>query len=426
MLEGLEGAAAVGGSGRRFDRGRMEQILAGLGKRVFLMHNVHEDAPAMFETRWAMSYLGGPLTRVQIGALTEARKEAAGEPAAAGAAPTPAAASAPSAPAAAPGSPPSSAAAAARPVLPPGIEQGFLPLRGRPEGGTVYRPHLLGLARVRYVDAAKKVDRTDELALLAPVPERAGDADWYDARALEPAAAELESEPADGNVAFAPLPAPGGDPKSYAPWAKGLSDALYRTRTLDLFACPALDQLSTPGEVERAFRIRLAEAAREARDRATEELRRKYGSKVAALEERQRRAEQRVEREREQAHHQQLQTAVSFGATLLGAFLGRKRVSVGTLGRATTAARGVGRSVKESQDVARAQEDVAAVRRAVADLQTELQTEVDATSARYDPTALVLERVAVKPRRADVEVRKVALAWAPYRPGAGGPEPAWE
>ena len=70
VLEGLEGAAA--GSG--FDRGQMEEILAGLGKRIFLLHNVHENEPAIFQTRWALSYLRGPMTREQIKVLMAQRK----------------------------------------------------------------------------------------------------------------------------------------------------------------------------------------------------------------------------------------------------------------------------------------------------------------------------------------------------------------
>ena len=68
VLDGLEGAAST--QGMKFDRRQMEQILAGLGQRVFLMNNVHDDAPAIFETRWVMSYLRGPLTRNQISQLT--------------------------------------------------------------------------------------------------------------------------------------------------------------------------------------------------------------------------------------------------------------------------------------------------------------------------------------------------------------------
>ena len=74
---GLEGVAA--GAAQKFDRGQMEQLLAGLGNRVFLMNNVHEDAPVVFETRWALSYLRGPLTRAQIKTLMDPRRSARAE-----------------------------------------------------------------------------------------------------------------------------------------------------------------------------------------------------------------------------------------------------------------------------------------------------------------------------------------------------------
>ena len=433
------GARRAGGRGRRrpaarFDRGADGQTLAGLGKRVFLLHNVHDDAPVVFETRWALSYLAGPLTRLQIARLTEERRRAAGEkgdapaPAAASPAdPTPASvAGAPTAPAAAaPGAP--APPAAPRPVLPPGIDQRFLPFRGRPEAGLVYRPHLLGLARVHFADDKRGVDQADEVALLAPFAESSAEVDWYGAATLELGLDDLEAGPADAGAAFAPLPGAAADPKRYAGWEKDLGDALYRTRSLDLFSWAALSAVSKPGESERDFRIRLAEAAREERDRRTAALRQKYAKQAATFEERKRRAEQKVAVQREQSQQAKLQTAVSFGATLLGAFLGRKSFSAGTLGRASTAVRGVSRSMKESQDVARAREDLAAVQQSLADLDAQLKVELDALAASYDPTAIALEPLAIKPRRSDVEVRKVALAWAPYRPGAGGaPEPAWE
>ncbi len=72
LLEGLEGVAA--GTEAKFDRQKMEETLAGLGKRVFLLYNVHEDAPVTFQTRWTMSYLAGPLTRSQIKTLMDPRR----------------------------------------------------------------------------------------------------------------------------------------------------------------------------------------------------------------------------------------------------------------------------------------------------------------------------------------------------------------
>jgi hypothetical protein len=185
--------------------------------------------------------------------------------------------------------------------------------------------------------------------------------------------------------------------------------------------------LSKPDEPERDFRVRLQESTREERDRALEALRQKYAPKQAALQERRRRAEQTVARESEQVKQQGIQTAISVGATILGAFLGRKSINVGTIGRATTAARGAGRVLKETQDIGRAKETVAAVDQAIADLDAQFKAEADALGARTDPLTEPLEAIALKPTRQGISVRLVALAWAPYwRDRAGALTPAWE
>src|SRR5438132_4733074 len=72
VLDGLERAAAD--APIKFDRQKMEQILAGLGSRIFLINNVHEEGPEVFETRWTLSYLRGPLTRNQIKRLMEVHR----------------------------------------------------------------------------------------------------------------------------------------------------------------------------------------------------------------------------------------------------------------------------------------------------------------------------------------------------------------
>ena len=125
-------------------------------------------------------------------------------------------------------------------------------------------------------------------------------------------------------------------------------------------------------------------------------------------------------RESEQAKQQGLQTAISVGATILGAFLGRKAINVSTIGRATTAARGAGRVLKETQDVGRAKETVAAVDEALAALDTQFKAEADALGARTDPLTEPIETIALKPTRQNITVRLVALACAgprPRRPG---------
>ena len=202
---------------------------------------------------------------------------------------------------------------------------------------------------------------------------------------------------------------------------------LYRSQKVELFKSPNLGQTSNPDESERDFRIRLQQAARERRDEAAERLRQKYAPKIATLEGRKRRAQQAVEREAEQARGQKMQTAISFGATLLSSFMGRKAVSLSSLGRATSAARGVGRSIKESQDVGRAEETVAAVDQQMAELDAQFKAETAALEAASDPQTETLETAVVKPTKANITIKLLSLAWAPYWHDAQGQTiPAWE
>ncbi len=236
----------------------------------------------------------------------------------------------------------------------------------------------------------------------------------------------LSSQPVR-TAQFAELPAPAGKAKSYDSWRKDFAGWLYRNQKLELFTSPRLKAISNPHESERDFRVRLQQAAREQRDSAVERLRQKYAPKIATLEEKLRRAQQAVAREAEQAQSQQMQTAISFGSTLLSSFLGRKALGLGTLGRATTAARGVGRSRKEAQDVGRAQETVAAVNQQLSDLDAQFQAETEAIEKSFDPQTESLEPISVKPTKANITVMLIGLAWAPYWHDAQGQAtPAWQ
>jgi len=412
VLEGLEGIAA--GTGQKFDKQQMEQQLAGLDKRVFLLNNVHDDAPELFETRWALSYLRGPLTRAQIKLLMDPLKQDAGAEAGPGRTAAPAAAPAPVSA--------SASASASASLLPPDITQYYIPVRGSGDANAklTYHPALLGAAEVRYSDS-KTLDMTQQVTLLCPFTDGPVNLDWSTAHVLDLPVEDLESE-AQAGAQFVDAPSEATKAKSYASWRKDLASWLYRNQRLELLESPTLDIVSNPGESERDFRVRLQQLGREQRDDAVEKLRRKYAPKLEQLEERKRRAEQAVAREAEQAKGQKMQTAISFGATLLSSFLGRKRASLSTLGRATTAVRGVGRSMKESQDVDRAEENVSAISQNLAELEAEFQSETAALERSLDPQTEQLEKVSLKPTKANIAIKLVTLAWAPY----WDDKPAWE
>jgi hypothetical protein len=403
LLDGLEGAA-----GGKLDRDALDKMLSGLGNRVFLLHNVHEDQPELFQTRWTLSYLRGPLTRPEIKRLMDPVKQA--PPAA------PVTAQEPTgAPAAAPAASPAAGAGDAAPVLPPDVSQRFLSVRSKPDG-IVYEPFLFTTATIHYQDDKRGLDHAEEVALVAPLVEDG--VDWYAAEAADLTKDDLESEPVPG-ARFAALPGAAVKAKSYDSWRKALQECLYRTRKCELFRSDTIGEVSKPGESERDFRIRLTEAAREKRDEQVDLLRKKYGVKIAQLQERKRKAEQAKQVQENQARQQTLSTVITAGSAVLGMFFGRKRSSLSAVG---AAARAGGRTLQERQDIERAEETVTAIDKQLADLNAELETEVDHLQDRFDPEAGELEVLGLKPKKTDIEVRFLTLAWAPKRQG----EPAWK
>ncbi len=428
VLDGLEGASVAAGSG--FDRKSMDQLISGLGSRVFLLNNTHEDEPVVMTTRWVLSYLPGPLTREQIRTLM-APVKAAGTTAGAGA-PSFAASAAPAAAAA----PVSAAAprpaahaidsAAQAPALPPDVPQCYLPTRGRaPAGSTlVYQPRIMGVARVAFAETKSRVNMLKEYQYVTKVEDAAIPVEWEGAETIEVAISDLDRRPADVEGArFATLPSIAGQARSYSAWEREFATWLYSSQAIELLYSPAYKLYSKVGEEERDFRARLAQSARENRDDMVEKLRKKYAPKITTLKDRLRRAEQTVAKEKEQARQAGLQTAISIGATLLGAFTGRKSSA---RSGATSAARGIGRSMSQSSDVGRAEESVEAIQKQLADLNAEFEAESAELASRIDPTSEALETLTIRPKKADINVQLLTLAWVPYwQDETGGREPAW-
>jgi hypothetical protein len=409
VLEGLEGATAS--SGTKFNRQKMEEILAGLGNRVFLMNNVHEDAPVIFHTRWTLSYLRGPLTRNQIKTLMELRK--------------PAIASALVAPAADRKSS-SATSGSQRSILPPDVPQYFIPLRGSQPAAThlLYRPMLLGSAQVRVADAKAGIDVTEECTFLTPMMDSPVPIDWDDARKADIAVSDLEKNP-QGQAEYMGLPEASSRGKNYELWSKDFAGWLYRTHKVELLKSRSLKEISKPGESERDFRLRLQQSGREQRDKQLNSLRQKYAPKIAVLQDRIRRAEQMKEKQRTEARSSQVQAAISVGASILGAFLGRKTISATNIGRATTAIRSAGRVMKESQEVGQAEENVADLQRKLAELEAQFKSESEALAAATDPLNEKLETISINPIKANIVVKLVALAWTPnWRNTKGTSTPA--
>lgn len=413
VMEGLEGVSG----GQPFDKAAMEQTIAGLGKRVFLLHSVHEAAPVTFETRWTLSYLAGPMTRDQIRQVT-ATQTVNGHTATT---PTSAAAASAADPAAR-----SSGAMGVNanglsntaPVLPPDVPQYFL-TPTQDTGEVLYTPTVLGLADVHFANARLGVAEQRRVALLTTVNDGPIAVEWDGSERVELDPSQL-TRTASGTAQFGNVPAIAASARSYAAWTKTLQKWLVANEQVTLFKSAALKLTSEPGESERDFRIRLQVHAHELRDEKIAALRAKYSSKLATAVEKVRKAEQAVQREQQQASQAKMDTAISVGGAILGAIFGRGKVGAGTLGKVATASRGAGRAMQQAGDVTRAAESLEAARQQYADLEARLQEEVDALGAAYDAQQESLETTVVKAKAADVHIQLVALCWVPRTRDASG------
>jgi hypothetical protein len=401
VMEGLEGVS----QGGRFDRQKMEQTLAGLGKRRFLLHSVHEDEAVIFSTRWVMSYLAGPLTREQIRKLTSGRKSAvANEPAAATKA---------------------AGETAGAPLLPPDVKQVYLYASG--EGLTHY-PRVIAAADMSFSNARHDVHEQRSCIFTLEIDDGPVAIDWDNAERMKLTADDLDDKP---NIAarYVECPPAAAIRKNYPAWEKQFRRWLRQNETITLYRSKQYRLTSAAGETEGEFRIRLQQIASEKRDQAAAKLRKRFVAKSNTLEGRLLRATQAIEREQQQSSKKKLDTAVSFGTAILGAVLGRKRFSATTASKMGTAIRSASGARKEAGDVARAKQTASKVRQELQELEAALEKEIDALDDVYDAQSEELAEIVIRAAATDIRVPLLCLAWMPYRrsgdPDGGRLEAAW-
>ncbi len=387
VMEGLEGASAG-----NFDKQAMERTIAGLGKRRFLLHNVHEDEPVVFNTRWVMSYLAGPLTRDHIRDLMDGPKAALAAATASPAAPT------------------KKKVSAAPPSLPPQVDQFYV--RGSGEDKTYY-PRLIAGGDVVFTSARYKVEAEREVLHTVEFEDGPVDIDWDNGESLDVAIDDLLDR-GDGDASYADCPAAASNAKSYTAWARDYKRWLRQNETVTLYRSKKFNLTSLPTETEGDFRVRLQDAASNKRDEAIAKIRKRYATKTTTLENRLLRAEQTVAVQKEQSTKKKLDTAISFGTAILGAVLGRKKLSSTTASKVGTAIRTAGGARKEAADVERARQTVEKVKTDLEALNAELEKEIEALDTAFDAQSEELDEIVVRAKATDINVAITGLVWLPY------------
>lgn len=434
VLAGLKGALSEAGKSEPAD---YSTLITKLNNRVFLMHNVHEDGPIVFHTRWAMSYLRGPLTLPQVRMLMSERMRTTGQPQAAHVSASDVAA-APAADTVDKGmqmTPPQpyntpTGFQTMPPAIPPDVTQVYLPCKLEERdairlveqrvGGRIdvkhvqflYEAGILGAATVRFVDPKRNIDKQIEMTLLARGGRQLTGLDWGRAERLSIPASELSTRPVSAEEGqgpfYASLPEGATTARALSAAARDLADWLYYNARYEVTMHPELGIAQRPDEDERSFNIRLQQAARERRDAEVDTLRVRMQKEIERVAERLEREQQALATEQARAQAKQAEQWVNIGESVLSFLMGRRAM------RSFSSATSKWSQTRQaSMRVEQRKQSIGRLEEEKQKLEEMLQAEIDAITHRWEDVLDNLVTEAIKPRRTDVNVRAVTLAWAP-------------
>ncbi len=421
VLEGLQGAIAEAGGSAEKD---FSNIISSLSSRVFLMHNVHDDAPTIYHTRWAMSYLRGPLTRPQVKKLMKDRKvQHANQksiPESQSTGTTNLAESA------AVVSPPQSKAKsvvnAGPPSIDPSIDQRYFSvwksateakseLNYNGDLSLNYEAHPLVLGKVRFFDGKRNVDEVEEKCYLCPSPDDFGRVDWDKAHkvvAWEMAIQKKADHPDNIPVNFSDIPSSMNNPKELNKIEKEFSEWLYQEQSKIILEHSKLELFQQPKESDEAFRMRVQQKAREIRDDEMDELKDRFEPKFERIQDRIRKEQQDLEEAEADAKHRKRAEWIGMAETVFSVFVKRRSRSISA---ATTKSR---MRQKANQKVEASEDDLRDLREDYIELEEQLQSKLTDLRLKWDAVIEGISSKEIKPRRSDVKVDGVIMTWQPF------------
>ncbi len=441
VLDGLEGA--VSSQGGSFKRSDIERILGGLGNRVFLMNNVHEDHPEIMQVRWTMSYLRGPVSRNEIKKLMDPMRPKPSKTKAAGkVVDAETGAEEAGDDGFAPPSAKGKKKAAAdddsiirnthKPTLPEGVSELFYPAKdGIDSEDLAYVPALIRSAVVNFDDAKRKITGRSSITLINEIDAATQKVDWEKfidlPKDLDLAKLSRSGEGDEDNTEYGELPGAAMKAKTFTTIAKDFIDWTYANHSVEVSFSPLLEAYSNIGETAEAFKLRVTQTAREQRDAAVDELRTKATKAVKAMEEKLAKAFAAADAQKAQASSAKLQTVLSIGGSILGALLGRKSGISGAAGMikgsTVTAAT---RAWKEGKEAGNAEDEVERLKVEHDALLKDTEEQVQKIRDQYDTATLKLDATKLTPMKKNIQGTATGIVWMPHERVGGDLRPAWD
>ena len=421
LLDGLESVS--GGVNRR----EFDKIISTLGKRVFLLHNVHAKAPVIFQTRWAMNYLAGPLTRAQIPLLNQlsGTEEAvvSEQPSAAPGTNRAAAASAGVASTTGVRKPSSAGATSTKPTPPAGADEYFLPLsfsvteafKASAEPipaeakleAVLYRPVLLAAANSRILDRRYGIDSEVEASALVDAPDKNGAIDWEDFPYKGPSLEKLERSPAPQAI-FESIALPLSDGKLMASMNRDFTDWVYRTVKLTVRENKLLKVVARPGMSQAEFMTECTNAARAGRDQELAKSLSTIERQIATLERRLEKEESELKNDQEDLNSRNWEQTQTIADNVFGVF---RKGKINRLNRAIEKNR---MKNQAEADVEESKISINQLKEQIADLQKQKEAKFQEITARWGEMVDKVDETVLTPRKSDIFIDRFGIAWMPF------------
>jgi len=415
ILEGMQSAS--GG----VDLADLDKTISGLDKRQFLLHMSRGKPPVVFTTRWAMSYLAGPLTKDQLSKLPGAEAVSSR-----GNVPQPAPPAVdeplppPSAIEAAPSATTSPEAVAVAPAVAPGTQVCFLDpaapwaakIGAVTSPGATLKPMVAATVNLLYDESPARIEHREVFEAILTMPGQpmtdqnviAVDHDVRDFTQTAPLGAQ-----------FGGPEHPIGKASFWTGLRTDLVDFLVASRRIRVWKNAGLKVYSRVGELESEFRARCIEAANDEADRAIASLRDKYRVKIEGVRDQLAVADRRVAELDAAIDASRQEEVVSGAGDLLGAILGGRRRN--------TISRAASRRTQTRQTEARREKAEGTKANKLADLaelEADLAEEIMTITSKWDDLAALIEPVEIPLEKVDVKVAEMKLVWVPSESGRGG------
>ena len=390
VIDGLSSA-----SEGKIDKNEIENLLSNLEKRTFIMKNINEDGIKVFKTRWALSYLKGPISKDDIKKLminkinqsnskvieNDLEKEI-------------------------PKLHIPKAEQSLKPIITSNINQKYLYTS---QNNSYYlQPYLTFSCNIHFINTAKAIDLETTQAFKIYLDENMKDIDFEEKEQLENASFE-EKERA--NSSYYTLPIFVQNEKEIKSIEKDFSDYIYRDTKLTLYKNDALKIVSKQDETLSDFKIRLQDRLNEKIDEEVEKLQIKFQKSNDSIEDKLSNLYEKLEREEQQSSATTTDTLISIGTSLLGAFFGKSALTKTNIGKVASSAKGASRILKERNDIKYVEADILQLQEEQKTLQKILEDEIEKINTSNLSSNYEIEEIFIKPKRSDIYNIKLELLW---------------